>query len=48
MPEIESGWYKLIDRRTGLAAQFDGLVFNLTLGVYDADTDTLYFCTIDT
>lgn len=48
VPEIENGWYRLIDRRTGPAKEFDGLVFNLTLGVYDVDTNTLYFCKLDT
>lgn len=48
VPEIENGWYRLIDRRTGQAKEFDGLVFNLTLGVYDVDTNTLYFCKLDT
>ncbi len=53
VPEIENGYYILIDRQAG-----DGKTekteilgrasFNFTLGVYDADTDILYYCELDT
>lgn len=49
VPEIQNGYYLLIDRH---ADQGTDLLkrssFNFTLGLYDADTNTLYFCRLDT
>lgn len=53
VPEIQNGYYLLIDRQ----AEEDKAIgadimqrssFNFTLGLYDADTNTLYFCQLDT
>lgn len=53
VPEIEDGYYFLIDRQAepGKAAGADILhrsSFNFTLGIYDADANILYFCKLDT
>ncbi len=53
VPEIQNGYYLLLDRQTenGLATGADILhrsSFNLTLGLYDTDTHTLYICKLDT
>lgn len=53
IPEIEDGYYRLIDRQVkpGEAAGADILhrsSFIFTLGIYDAGTDRLYFCKLDT
>lgn len=53
VPEIQRGYYLLIDRQAekGKATGADILhrgSFNFSLGLYDADTDTLYFCQLDT
>lgn len=53
VPEILHGYYVLIDRQaqTDLATGADILhrhSMNVTLGLYDTDTDTLYFCELDT
>ena len=53
VPEIQNGYYLLIDRQadSGNAAGADILhrsSFNFTLALYDTDTDTLYFCKLDT
>lgn len=53
VPDIRDGYYLLIDRMADpdLATGADILhrgAFNFTLGIYDADTDTLYFCKLDT
>ena len=53
VPEIRNGYYLLVDRQEepGMAAGADILhrgSFNFTLGLYDTDTDTLYFCKLDT
>ena len=49
LPEIQNGYYRLIDRHsdtdTGILDRYS---FNFTLGVYDSDTNTLYFCEVDT
>lgn len=53
VPDIRNGYYLLIDRMadpdrsTGADILHRG-AFNFTLGIYDADTDTLYFCKLDT
>lgn len=49
VPEIQNGYYLLIDRQTN--TETDILLrssFNFTLGLYDTDTDTLYYCRLDT
>ena len=53
IPEIRNGYYRLIDRqiKMGEASGADILhrnSFNFDLGLYDADTNTLYFCRMDT
>ncbi|HJC24306.1 MAG TPA: hypothetical protein H9761_11450 [Candidatus Eisenbergiella merdavium] len=57
IPKIENGYYLLIDRQMeqGMASRVDTRVdilqrgsFNFTLGIYDADTNLLYFCEKDT
>ena len=51
VPEIHNGWYLLLDRYTGPGAEetlLDRGAFNVTLALYDGDTDTLYFCKLDT
>lgn len=53
IPEIRNGYYRLIDRqiKKGEAAGEDMLhrsSFNFDLGLYDADTNILYFCQRDT
>lgn len=49
VPEIQNGYYLLIDRHadkeTDILKRFS---FNFTLGLYDTDTDTLYYCKLDT
>ncbi len=50
IPEIQNGYYILIDRHsqkdeTGI---LDRASFNFTLGIYDTDTNQLYFCKFDT
>lgn len=53
VPDIWDGYYLLIDRMadpdrsTGADILHRGS-FNFTLGIYDVDTDTLYFCKLDT
>lgn len=53
VPEIQNGYYLLIDRQaekdkaTGADILHRGS-FNFDLGLYDADTNTLYFCQLDT
>lgn len=53
VPEIQNGYYLLIDRQVenNKASGADILYrpsFNFTLGLYDTDTNTLYFCKLDT
>lgn len=53
VPEIRNGYYLLIDRqiKNGKAPEADILhrySFNFDLGLYDTDTNTLYFCQLDT
>lgn len=53
VPDIQNGYYLLMDRQgqKELAAGADILhrsSFNFTLGLYDTDTNTLYFCQLDT
>ena len=53
VPEVENGYYFLLDRQAeeGHATGADILnrgSFNFTFGLYDTDTNTLYFCELDT
>ena len=49
VPEIQNGYYLLIDRQYDAEADIlHRYSFNFTLGLYDTDTNTLYFCTLDT
>ena len=49
VPEIEHGFYLLIDRHTDKETDIlSRASFNLTVGLYDADSNTLYCCKLDT
>ena len=49
VPEIQNGYYLLIDRQNDATADIlHRYSFNFTLGLYDTDTNTLYFCKLDT
>lgn len=49
VPEIQNGYYLLIDRHAEKGSDIlKRSSFNFTLGLYDADTNTLYFCRLDT
>ena len=53
VPEIQNGYYRLIDRHAGQDEPGDlGILgrasLNFTLGRYDSDADRLYFCEMDT
>ncbi len=49
IPEIQNGYYRLIDRQNDATADIlHRYSFNFTLGLYDTDTNILYFCTLDT
>ena len=53
VPEIQNGYYRLIDRHAGQNEPGDpGILgrasLNFTLGLYDSDADRLYFCEMDT
>ena len=52
LPEVENGYYRLIDRQMEngfvTAAMLERASLNFTLGIYDTDTDTLYYCEMDT
>lgn len=53
VPEIQNGYYLLIDRqvKNNTESKVDILQrfsFNLTIGLFDTDTNTLYFCKLDT
>ena len=50
VPEIREGYYRLIDRHAeaGETDLLDRASLNFTLALYDTDTDTLYFCEMDT
>lgn len=48
-PEIQNGYYLLIDRHTDTETDIlNRRSFNFTLGLYDTDTDTLYYYKLDT
>lgn len=47
--EIQNGYYILIDRQEEKETDIlDRSSFNVTVGLYDTDTNTLYCCTLDT
>ncbi|MCI8375531.1 MAG: hypothetical protein HFI29_08860 [Lachnospiraceae bacterium] len=49
VPEIKNGYYLLIDRHTDKSTDIlTRSSFHFTLGLYDTDTDTLYYCELDT
>lgn len=53
VPDIQNGYYILIDRQVeGEQATGADILhrnsFNFTLGIYDVDTNILYFCELDT
>ncbi len=49
VPEIQNGYYLLIDRHADQGTDIlERYSFNFSLGLYDADTNTLYFCRLDT
>jgi len=49
VPEIQNGYYLLIDRNTDKGTDIlNRSSFNFTFGLYDTDTNTLYFCKLDT
>ncbi len=49
VPEIQNGYYLLIDRHSDKETDIlKRASFNFTLGLYDTDTDTLYYCKLDT
>lgn len=49
VPEIQTGYYRLMDRQKGQSKPIlERGSFNLTLGIYDADSRTLYYCKLDT
>lgn len=52
VPDIQDGYYILIDRHTDAGKGEEDILhrfsFNFTLAVFDTDTNTLYFCKLDT
>ncbi len=49
IPQIQNGYYLLIDRHTQKEENIlEHYSFNFTLGAYDIDTKTLYYCKFDT
>lgn len=49
VPEIENGYYLLIDRHTDKETDIlSRASFNFTVGLYDTDHNTLYCCSLDT
>ena len=53
LPNIQRGYYLLIDRQNQNNQSkkeniLDKASFNYDLGIYDMDTNTLYFCQLDT
>lgn len=52
IPEIKNGYYLMIDRQEGKSGAAEaGLLerasMNFSLGIYDTDSDTLYYCEYD-
>ena len=50
IPEIRAGFYRLIDRhaQAGETDLLSRASLNFTLALYDTNTNTLYFCEMDT
>ena len=54
LPDVEEGWYRLIDRQIPAGEEADAermmerYSYNFTLGVYDAARKRLYYVEIDT
>ena len=49
VPEIQNGYYRLIDRHSAEETDIlERYSFNFTLELYDTNTNTLYFCELDT
>lgn len=49
VPEIQNGYYLLIDRHDDTkTAILERASFNFTVGLYDTDKNTLYYCKLDT
>lgn len=54
LPVVEHGWYRFYDRHGESAdpedasALFDRSSYNFSLGIYDSDTDQLYYFEYDT
>lgn len=47
--EIQNGYYIPIDRQKDQGTDIlERSSFNVTVGLYDTDTNTLYYCTLDT
>lgn len=47
--EIQNGYYILIDRQKDQETDIlERSSFNVTVGLYDTDTNTLYYCALDT
>ncbi len=49
VPEIQNGYYILIDRHSEKDKNIlERYSFNFTVGLYDVDTNIMYFCKLDT
>lgn len=49
IPQIQNGYYLLIDRHTDTKTDIlERNSFHFTIGLYDTDSDILYFCKLDT
>ena len=49
VPEIQTGYYRLLDRQHNKEPPLlERFSFNFTLALYDTDTDRLYVCELDT
>lgn len=49
VPEIQNGYYRLLDRQTDTEEPLlERFSFNFTLALYDTDCDMLYVCKLDT
>lgn len=51
VPEVQNGWYLLLDRYHSPGAEeplLDRGAFNVTLALYDQDAQILYYCKLDT
>ena len=49
VPEIQTGYYRLLDRQNNKEVPLlERFSFNFTLALYDTDADRLYVCELDT